>query len=105
MAKQNFNSLFAEAATPTSQWEVVSEAHIEPSEVRQLREAAILTGQYGLYGQLRLKDGRLKSLPLAWETRQIVKAGDLLRLNSLRLIELTHQETGETKVFLAGIPM
>lgn len=102
------NSLFEDALNASykveSQWTQLSEEYITPQVIRQLAKAVICTGQYGLYGQLKLKDGRLKSLPLAWETRQIVEAGDCLKLSSLRLIQLSHQETGEIKVFLAGIP-
>lgn len=107
--KKETKSLFQAALESSHQreslWTPSAEEYITPQEVRQLREAVVIKGQYGLYGQLRWKSGNVKSLPLTWETRQTVEAGDCLKLTSLRLVELTHQETGEVKVFLEGIPM
>ena len=103
--KSLFQAALESSHQRESLWTPTAEEYITPQEVRQLREAAVIKGQYGLYGQLRWKNGNVKSLPLSWETRQSVEAGDCLKLTSLRLVELTHQETGEVKVFLEGIPM
>lgn len=104
-AKSLFQAALESSHQRESLWTPTAEEYITPQEVRQLREAAVIRGQYGLYGQLRWKNGNVKSLPLSWETRQTAEAGDCLKLTSLKLVELTHQETGEVKVFLEGIPM